>query len=465
MKAIYIFLIIFFSSFINIISESDSIFISFETAGPGYTISEDTITITEEGTFNLNGTINDKKILVSSSCSLNLNEFNLFNNGKLTPIIIGENKRVNLILTEFNLLSDSPENENEGTIYLQKGASLIISGTGTLSINPKKNMAINGTEGTSLTVNDGAYISILSETSKGGGIYLRKEIIFNKATYIYNCPKGEKHSIDTEGDISLIEGLFDIDSGKGKGIQAENNLYIGKENGKDEDLTLSIKTSNEGIEAKVITINSGSIYIDSGEDGINASSSGNDCGETVKCSGNCVCKIYIKGGELAILAEGDGIDANGDITISGGVIQIFAASQTQGGNQPIDQDGLLKIEAGTIIAAGTPSMGGVNAQTNQIAKIYNGNIKKGNKIIIFVSGVEVFNIEAPKDANYIYFNYKDSYTVKIDNTQISLTEPSQNQQQQGENPNGNPPAKSSVDGFGNFLSLSNILFFYGFILL
>ena len=80
--------------------------------------------------------------------------------GELTPIVISPNKEVNIVLTGKSNLTDSSTNENNGTIYLQSGASLIISGTGTLNIHPYKLMAINGTDSTSLTVNEGANINI-----------------------------------------------------------------------------------------------------------------------------------------------------------------------------------------------------------------------------------------------------------------------------------------------------------------
>ena len=57
----------------------------------------------------------------------------------------------------------------------------------------------------------------------------------------------------------------------------------------------------------------------------------------------------------------------------------------------------------------------------------------------------------------------------MDGTQISLSEPSQNQQpggpgNQGE-PNGNSPGEGTGDNFGNFLGLSNILFLFGMFIL
>ena len=485
MKPIYILLPLFISLFVNIKSAGTSI--SFDTAADGFTLSEDksTVEITGAGPFDLTGSFGDKKIIVSSSCTLNLQDFKIINSGTLTPILISENKAVKIALTSESLLADSATNENDGTIYLQKGASLTISGTGTLIITPNKLMAINGTEETSLIVNDGATIQIVSTLSTTGGIYMRKSITFNNAKIGYLAENGTLHAIDSEGDIKIIKGQYNLVSGDGKGIQSEKNLYIGEEN-EDNDLTLYIETSNEGIEAKGINIYSGSIEIKAGEDAINAASSGSDCDETVQCSGNCACYINIKGGMLQSTSGEDGLDANGDIFISGGMIKVFAAST--GADQPIDQDGLLKITGGMVIAAGSSEMqGGVNAQTNQTAKIYKGTISSGADITIYNSiDVEVYTFKAPKDASYIYFNYESSFTVKIDGTQISLSDPSQNQQPDNQgppgnqggpgqgnqgnpnnqgDPNGNSPEEEDSGSSGNFLGLSNILFLFGIFIL
>ena len=74
-------------------------------------------------------------------------------------------------------MTDSATNENEGTIYLQKGASLTISGTGQLNLFPRKNMAINGTEGTSLIVNDEANIIIGSTLSTTGEYIFENQLL------------------------------------------------------------------------------------------------------------------------------------------------------------------------------------------------------------------------------------------------------------------------------------------------
>ena len=440
MKAKYILLFIYLFFFSGVQSATT---ISFDSEGDGYTLDSDqTIaTLTGSGPFELSGSLTDKKIIVSSSCTITLNSLTLSNSGSLTPILISSKQAVELALSGTSTLTDSSSNENEGTIYLESGASLTISGTGTLNINPYKMMAINGTDSTSLTVNDGATINVESSSSNAGGIYLRTSITFNNAKYTYSCSSGENHAIDTEGTVKLIKGTYTLTSGNGKGIQTENYLYIGEESGSDSDLTLTITTSNEGIEGKKIEIYSGTINIKADEDGINAASSGDDCDETVQCSGNCACYIKFQGGDLTLTSGEDGLDANGDITISGGQIVVFAATSSE--NQPIDQDGLLSISGGTVLAAGSSSMNGVSATTTQVAKSYTGSISSGAKLVASdSSNNEILSLTTPKAASYLYFNYPSSFTITIDGREISLSDESSGSQ----GGQGGPPSDQGSSG-------------------
>ena len=427
MSKIYIFLITLFSSFIFIQLTTT---ISFTSSGDGYTVSDNIITITGEGPFELTGTQTNKVIIISSSCTLYLNSFSLTNTESLTPIIISSNKNVILSLLSDSTLIDSSFNINKGIIFLQNKSSLTITGTKIFNLFPNKFMAIYGTLGTSLIVNDGAEINIKSSSSNIGGIFLRDSIIFDNGIYTYSCLYCDKNAIEAKSSVKLIKGIFNIISGKGKGIQAGEYLYLGEKGGKDTDLILNIKTLEDSIEAKRIETYSGYINIESNEEGIHVDSDGDECDGDIRCSGNCECYFKFNGGYLNITSGEDGIDANGDIIISGGKIIIFA-SLLEPDNQPIDQDGLLSITGGTILVAGDGRIFRINPKTNQISKAFNGNINKGAKLVMNdANNKEIVSLTTPKTAKYMYLNNKNPFSVTLDGKELALSDVSQNQQRE-----------------------------------
>ena len=201
MRLIYI--IIFLSLSLDIFTQVSTP-ISFTNSGTGYILSGNTVTINIDGTYDLTGSVIDKQIIVSSSCTLNFNSFSLINSGSLTPLIINANKKVKLFLKGESTLQDSSTNNNLGIIYLQNGATLTIAGTGTLTLNPNKSFAIYGLANTSLIVNDGANINISSTSTNIGGIYLGNSIIFNNAVFTNYCQKGRNNTMYAQGEIKII---------------------------------------------------------------------------------------------------------------------------------------------------------------------------------------------------------------------------------------------------------------------
>ena len=429
------------------INADETIDFSSLSSGTGYTVSDNTVTISTSGTYTLKGTNTNKRILVSTSATLILSSLSLTSSGSLTPLIIDSSNSVIMTLSGSSTLQDSSSNENEGVIYLRSGASLTISGDGTLNLNPNKNMAINGTDSTSLTVNGGT-IKVTSSSSNVGGIYLRKQITFNNCVYSYQATSGKNHAIDSEGNVVIKKGTYNLISGSGKGIQVENNLYIGEESGSNSDLTININTSNEGIQAEIIEIYSGNITINSNEDGINAA--GDDCDEEGTCRGNCKCYIKLTGGVIDINSGEDGIDSNGDITISGGSIIVYGAGS--GADQPIDQDGILSITGGTVFAAGSSDMGGVSATNSQNSLTYKNTIASGKTITITDSNNNnIFSLTNKKEVEYVYFTSSGSgFSLSVDNNS--------NNNNNNNNNSTNSTISRTVVNHSKSLKLSYILY-------
>ena len=402
--------------------ESQTTTISFSSSGDGYTVSGNSVSISKEGNYELKGSETDKRLVILSNCKIYLNSFSLINNQTIIPILIaGKFITVELVLLGESTLQDTSvkyKNDREGVIFLHTGNSLKISGQGILNLNPRQKWGIEGDDGSSLIVNDGT-INI-SGNSGIGGIYLRKEIIFNNGIYNFNCSKSAEDALHTRGTIKLLKGKFNFNLKGAKGINAIESFYCGEKNGNNNDLELYIKTNKEAIQAKEIEINSGNITIEADEDGINAASVGNECDSTKNCSGNCSCYFTFNGGNLHILSEEDGVDSNGDMTITGGNIIIFSAADTMDG--PLDYNGLLKVTGGNILGAGSCKLEKVEASTTQIQKEYIGLIEKGSKLEISdYNGNEILSLNTPKNATYIYFNYPQNISVKLNGNEMNLT--------------------------------------------
>lgn len=64
--------------------------------------------------------------------------------------------------------------------------------------------------------------------------------------------------------------------------------------------------------------------------------------------------IQISGGQLRVNAGGDGLDSNGDLTVTGG--EIYIDGPVQGGDGSLDCSGTATISGGTVIATGSSGM-------------------------------------------------------------------------------------------------------------
>jgi len=373
------------SADININIESDSFDSTIE-----YDATQKLITIKNPGNYILAGN-SDKTLKIMSSVTLNFNFLQIYSKGKNPPLIIGSKCDVKIHLITSNVLMDSDQNEKNGIIVMESGSKLTFSAEededSYVILTVFKNMAIYGEESTELIMNNG-YIMINANTgSNAGGISIGGNIIINNGMISDDINPEKYPSIKTDDSITIKKGSILVHM-----IEAGKNINLGEitqnphseDDDEDPEFGMAIDTLNDGIKADSITINSGLIEIFSNK---------------------------------------DSISSNKDITINGGNLLIFAGnSETE--SQPFKTNGKTKISNSMIQALGTKCPES-EISTQQVSIAYSGNLKKDQKVEIYLQGESILELDE-REYNYNYFFasiYKfpgqTKLQIKIDGKEVS----------------------------------------------
>ena len=160
--------------------------------------------------------------------------------------------------------------------------------------------------------------------------------------------------------------------------------------------------------------------------------------------------VYIYGGDIYVNAGADGFDANGNVIITGGNIEVWGAKTGSDGD-PIDRDGTLSISDATVLAGGNQQMSSVH-QSSTINQyyIYTSQSFSANKQISIKSGETVVrSITIPKDVAYVFYTSKEANSnYKFSEGTSSNSDSNSNSQNPGQNPN-NPDQNPNNGTFPN----------------
>jgi len=154
----------------------------------------------------------------------------------------------------------------------------------------------------------------------------------------YASPK----AIKADSDATFTSGTTTISS-TDDAIKSESKVTV-------DGGTITVTTSYEGIEAPYIYINGGTSDITATNDAIN-STKGTVSGGTESNDGSY---LYITGGTLlASCTNGDAIDSNGNLLVTGGVT--IANGPSSGVEEAVDYNGTFNMNGGTFIGCGSSS--------------------------------------------------------------------------------------------------------------
>ena len=262
--------------------ESSAVTITFTEAAAACSndtvnISDSTITISEAGTYILEGSSENMQVRIDAAendkIQLVLNDLTLSCETS-APIYVKNADKVFVTLAPDtnNTLSTTNEyiqtDDNTVDAVLFSKADLTLNGSGSLTISSPYGHGIVSKD--DLAVTGGTY----SMTCARHGLSGKDSVRILDGTFYLTTTKDGIHASndddDTLGYIYIAGGTFTISSDD-DGIHADSTLYI-------EGGDLDIVKSYEGLEGQTITILDGNISIVSSDDGINASSGSSTSG-------------------------------------------------------------------------------------------------------------------------------------------------------------------------------------------
>lgn len=409
-------------------SKCDSITLSDQgcTADSGnVTIDKNTITITEEGNYIISGTLSDGMIIVdvdkSEKVQLVLNGANITSETSAAIYVRNADK-------VFVTLADNTENKlTNGGIF-----EAIDDNNIDAVIFSKDDLTLNGTG--KLTV----------ESPAGHGIVSKNELVITGGTYQITATS---HGLTGKDNVAIADGYFDIKAGKdaiksqnedddtagfvyiaggdytlnagSDGISAINEIYIAGG-------TIVVEQSEEGLEARLVNIAGGEVDIASSDDGLNATDKRTSASSSAK-SGfggrmgdtQADANIHISGGIVRIDAEGDGVDSNGYLTVSGG--ELYVTGPSSGGNGALDYGIDAVISGGIVVAAGQSGMaqnfGADSTQGTILVNTQQQNAAGSDIVLLDSEGSQLVAWTMEKSYNSVVMSCPeikegDSYTVK-----------------------------------------------------
>lgn len=286
---------------------------SASVSGTGAEAENGIVTITEGGTYEISGTLEDGQICVKTpdeDVTLILKNVSVTSSSG-SPFVILKANSVTLSLPDGteSTLTDSETYDSDEDACLYSKADLTIEGTGTLTVNANYKNGITGKD--TLTIRD----STLSVTAANHGITGKDSLTAENASLTVQSGGDAIRSTNNEdgalGFILLTDCTLDLTAAE-DGVQAETVLTI--DGGSyaiitagGSDGTIDEDTSAKGLKAGTqVTISGGTFDLDC-------------CDDAIHSNGN----VDISGGSFTLSTGGDGIHADDTVTVTNGAIDIL----------------------------------------------------------------------------------------------------------------------------------------------
>lgn len=295
---------------------------------------------------------------------------------------------VTLVLSGLTLTADGTAaiacNKSSGvTIVAQDGTANILSDTETNNDDSypdntdAENAVIKCKDGSQVTLCGSGSLTVNANGKNGikSGATTDEEgeawLVIRDLTLTISAPVND--AINAEASLTILSGDLTIDAGD-DAVHSDYYLTVGAAG--TDGPTITVNSCNEGLEAADLSIAGGHITIHAGDDCLNAANS--------DLTGYAFT-LSISGGTLVMdTTSGDGIDSNGTLSISGGTVVVWTNSTAD--NQPLDADGTLSISGGTVLAAGGSAGMGITLSGDSQPYVMFGSTGMGGGRPVSISG-------------------------------------------------------------------------------
>ena len=370
-----------------------------EVTGDGISVSDNIITISKGGDFEVTGTLDDGQIVIDTEekVKLRLSGMSLTNkNGSAVYVKNADKAYITLTDNTENTLTDGENytsgDENEKGCITSRD-KLEIKGSGSLSVNGNYNHGIFSSN--SIEIGNGN----ITVNAKNDGIHANDTLAISGGTV----------NVTAEGDGIQAEEILDISDGEvnvtttGEVKASTSNDFGGRGEMKDssqmtddeiksmreqmnnnqftqtEESDDSEDTSSKGIKADwMLDISGGEVTVNSTDHATHCASDINITGGTLNLSSESKKGISghgdvtIDDGDITITKSTEGIESKKTLTINGGNIDITASDDgLNSGGTGANQNGGF--------GGGTNMQGGQQGDRGQIGRP-NSNGQNGNQM-------------------------------------------------------------------------------------
>lgn len=330
--------------------------------GEGATASDQTVRITQAGTYLISGTLEDGQIQVEvgnqEEVNLVLNETQISSTTG-APILITQSAKTTITLMEGTqnvishqmVMNDGEEVSKEEKAAIFSQDDLMITGTGSLTVDAK---TYNGVVSQDDLVIEGGNFVI---ESANHGLKGKDSVVIEEGTFKMTTKgdaiQSDQGADEEKGFITIRGGDFDLVAEQ-DGIQAQTKLVIeggtfkietggGYEAGAVKETTsqppfnrgasataeTATTPSAKGLKAgQELVIEGGSLTINSADDALHTNGS-----------------LWMNGGEVTLSTGDDGLHADETVEVNGGTVDILTSYEGLEGQVVRVNDGVIRLVA------------------------------------------------------------------------------------------------------------------------